>query len=244
MKQSGFTLVEMAVVLVIIGLIASAIAAGKEIVEASRVRGIMSEVRDNMQSFEQFVDKFRSYPGDYPKASTVFKDDIDAAVEAAKVLVPSATVADFNGNGDNKVTWAVPANGNTGEGALAWLHLKLAGLGKYKNLLGVVQQGTAVLGSNVPTSSSDSFGYFIDYNTTMQNHMGLGRQVDGQINNGVSLSPQRAEAIDKKMDDGKPGEGIVQSIGGGCIAANGTDYNFDNEQARESISCLPLIRLN
>lgn len=255
MKQSGFTLVEMAVVLVIIGLIASAVVAGKEVVEASRTRGIMAEIRDNMQSFEQFTDTYRAYPGDFTKASEVFVDGIAAAVVDAQVLVPSITAAAFNGNGDNRVTWEAPEGGGssqtTGEGALAWLHLKLAGLGKYKNLLGVVQNGTAVLGSNVPASGIDNFGYYINYDDgildqndkhTIQNHMGLGRQVSGQINNAVSLSPQRTEAIDKKMDDGRPRLGIVQSIGAGCIS--GDAYNFANDVARETVSCLPLVRLN
>lgn len=248
MKQSGFTLVELAVVLVIIGLIASAAVAGKEIVEASRTRGIMAEIRDNMQSFEQFVDVYRAYPGDFTKASEVFVDGIDAAVENAQLLYPETTKETFDGNGDNKVTWEVQDNQgvgrSTGEGALAWMHLKLAGLGKYKNLLGVVSNGAAVLGSNVPLSGVDNFGYFIDYNSTMQNHMGLGRQVSGQINNAVSLSPQRAEAIDKKMDDGKPNLGIVQSIGVNCVTGSGDAYNFFNDVARETISCLPLVRLN
>lgn len=246
MRNSGFTLVEIAVVLVIIGLIASAVVAGKEIVEASRTRGIMSEIRDNMQSFEQFVDKYRAYPGDFTRASIVFVDGIDAAVEEAQIIIPGITASAFNGNGDNRVTWEAQEGGGqsqtTGEGALAWLHLKLAGLGKHNNLLGVVANGEAVLGSNVPTSSIDFFGYYIDYNSTMQNHLGLGRQVAGQINNQVSLSPQRTEAIDKKMDDGRPNLGIVQAIGAGCLSGNA--YNFDNENEREAIACLPLVRLN
>lgn len=239
MKNSGFTLVEMGVVLTIIGLIAAAILSGREIVEASRTRALMAEVRDNMQSFESFTDKYRSYPGDFPRASTLFAEEIAAAVEAAKIIAPNASAADFDGDGNNKVEWG------TGEGALAWYHMQLTGITKGKGLLGVVNpSGTAVLRSNVPASGVDNFGYFIDYSPAMQNYMGIGRQQETGINNGVSLTPIRTETIDKKMDDGRPTSGIVQAIGAGCLNANGDAYNFLNDTARETISCLPQIRLN
>ncbi len=238
MKNSGFTLVEMGVVLTIIGLIAAAILSGREIVESSRTRALMAEVRDNMQSFEAFTDKYRSYPGDFPRASTMFAEEIADAVEAARVLVPNASAADFDGDGNNKVEWG------TGEGALAWYHMQLTGITKGKGLLGVVNpNGDAVLRSNVPASGVDNFGYFIDYSTTMQNYMGIGRQKQaGGVNNEVSLTPLRAESIDKKMDDGLPTTGIVQAIGISCL--NGDVYNFSSDTARETISCLPQIRLN
>jgi prepilin-type N-terminal cleavage/methylation domain-containing protein len=54
MKQSGFTLVELAVALIIIGLIASAVVAGKEVIEASRNSAIIREISDQTLLFISF----------------------------------------------------------------------------------------------------------------------------------------------------------------------------------------------
>jgi prepilin-type N-terminal cleavage/methylation domain-containing protein len=253
MKQSGFTLVEMAVVLVVIGLIASAVVAGKEIVEASRNAAIIREIGDQTLLFSSFSDRFRALPGDFNKASIVFQDQIAAAVENARPLNADITPEDFNGNGDNKITWAIPAGKRTGEGALAWLHLQLGGFLEGRSLLGVTNNGTAVLRSNVPASKKGSFGYYVNFDdsiqdydgkNTIQNHLGLGMQQDSGINNGVSLNPIRTESIDKKMDDGLPGTGGVQSLGNNCRQSGINSYNRTNKDAMETVSCLPLVRLN
>jgi hypothetical protein len=178
---------------------------------------------------------------------------MEAVVENARVLNPEVTAEDFNGNGDNKITWAVPEGGRTGEGALAWLHLQLGGFLEGRSLLGVTDNGTAVLRSNVPASSKGGFGYYVNFDdnirdfygkNTIQNHLGLGMQQASGINNGVSLTPVRTESIDKKMDDGLPGSGGVQSLGNNCRQNGFNSYNRTNKQAMEAIACLPLVRIN
>ena len=178
MKQrykSGFTLVEMAVVLVIIGLIAASVLAGKQIIEASQARAVMAELRRHMQSFTQFTERYHAYPGDWSNAYSVFKTDIDAYVAASNGQAikcnsgAGLTSSSFNGNGDNKVLWSA------GEGTLAWYHMQLAGL--TDNTFNSSCFGTtASVGANIPASNvgGGGFGYFIDYSATMQNYLGLG----------------------------------------------------------------------
>lgn len=219
-RQAGFTLVEMSVVLVIIGLIAAGILSGRAIIEASETRAVMSEIRQHMQSFALFVDRYRAYPGDYRNADTAF--DIASS---------------FNGDGNNQIVWADE------EGAKAWYHLQLAGFTD-GNFTGTGTDG--VPGTNVPVSTigGGGVGYFFDYDSgDLQNHIGIGfRNTAGGINSEPALTPMRANDIDRKLDDGRPSDGYIQSTGADCIA--GSAYNTADEDAREAYACLLMARID
>lgn len=244
-RQSGFTLVEMAVVIVVIGLIVTAVVSGRAIIEASESRAVMAEIRKHMQSFTQFSEKYRAYPGDYRTASTTFETAIDALVAARQDGGDSeAAPSDYDGDGNNQIVWADE------EGTRAWLHMQLAGLtdGSYSG------RGTdATLRVTIPASNigGGGNGYYLNYNSEMQNHLGLGGFVEaGGINSRSAISPQRAEAIDKKLDDGRPLAGFVRAENGQNPAppsdcANGSGfYNLGNDVLQNTVACMLLVRLD
>ena len=219
-KNSGFTLVEMAVVLIVIGLIAASVISGRAIIHASESRAVMAEIRKHMQSFSQFVERYHAYPGDFRGANTAFN-----------------IATSFNGDGNNKIEW-----GANDEGTKGWYHLQLAG---YTDGIYTGTGPNAVIRTNIPGSNvgGGGSGYYLDYNTAMQNHLGLGSpNTVGGINNKPALSPERAEAIDRKLDDGRPSSGFVQSVGTGTTCVTGT--GLYNTGAAEAISCVLLVRLN
>src|ERR1700687_5960308 len=64
-RQSGFTLIEIAIVLVIIGLLLGGVLKGQELITAARVRNIAAQLDGVKIAYLGFQDRFRSLPGDY-----------------------------------------------------------------------------------------------------------------------------------------------------------------------------------
>ncbi|MHB1075143.1 prepilin-type N-terminal cleavage/methylation domain-containing protein [Thiobacillus sp.] len=69
-RQSGFTLIEIAIVLVIIGLLLGGILKGQELITSARVRNIISQLDGTKAAFYAFQDRYRALPGDFSKATT------------------------------------------------------------------------------------------------------------------------------------------------------------------------------
>jgi len=70
--QQGFTLVEMAIVLVIIGLIVGGILKGQEIVNNGRLKIQVSQIDSIKAAVNTFVDQYNYYPGDFKASGTLF----------------------------------------------------------------------------------------------------------------------------------------------------------------------------
>src|SRR5450631_3504157 len=68
-KQSGFTLIEIAIVLVIIGLLLGGVLKGQELIQSARTRNLISTDDGIKAAFFGFQDRFRAYPGDYTQAT-------------------------------------------------------------------------------------------------------------------------------------------------------------------------------
>lgn len=197
----GFTIVEMAVVVFVIGLIIAGITAGKSVLSGAKTRAIITEMDENRDAMQLFREKYFDWPGDIDNATTIWE---------------SASTDD--GDGDERIEW------DSGEGSLAWNHLMLAQM--------IGQTGfpasktvVAVIGSTVPSSKIAGGGWFVDYNDTMENHIGLGAaQSGGGVNDGGVVPASRAADIDLKLDDGDPVNGRIQSdTAAGC--SNGTEYD-------------------
>src|SRR5690348_16911781 len=69
-NSKGFTLIEIAIVLVIIGLLLGGVLKGQELITGARVRNLISQQDGIKAAFFGFQDRFRALPGDYAAAST------------------------------------------------------------------------------------------------------------------------------------------------------------------------------
>ena len=67
-KHGGFTLVEVAIVIVIIGLLLGGILKGEELITGARVRNLISQADGIKAAYYGFRDRYRALPGDYSKA--------------------------------------------------------------------------------------------------------------------------------------------------------------------------------
>lgn len=111
--QSGFTLIEIAIVLVIIGLLLGGILKGQELINSARVKNLGTDFRNIPLFIYGYQDKFRTLPGDDPSA-------------AAHVGTASITPASGNGNGVINGDWFSTTAAD--ESVLFWQHVRLAGL--------------------------------------------------------------------------------------------------------------------
>jgi prepilin-type N-terminal cleavage/methylation domain-containing protein len=95
-KQSGFTLVELAIVLVIIGLILAAVLKGQEMIQNAKVKNLANDLRSISAAYYSYQDRYKAIPG----------DDKDAATHLGQAVTPV-------GNGDGIITGAFSDNAAT-----------------------------------------------------------------------------------------------------------------------------------
>lgn len=113
-QQTGFTLIELAIVLVIIGLLLGGVLKGQELINSAKVKNMASDFKNIQVYIYGYQDKYRALPGDDRLAS--------AHVTGATVASTNGTV----GNGVIEGEWNTDTL--TDESALFWQHVRLAGL--------------------------------------------------------------------------------------------------------------------
>ena len=111
--QTGFTLVTIAIVLLVVGLLLGGVMKGQALIDSARVKNLAQDLRSVPAMVHAYQDRFRALPGDDP-----------AAVRHLCSGGSSCTVAG-NGNGVIDGTWDAGADT---ESVRLWQHLRLAGI--------------------------------------------------------------------------------------------------------------------
>ncbi len=211
-KQKGFTLIEIAIVLVIIGLLLGGVLKGQELINAARVRNIASQLDGVKVAYLGFQDRYRAYPGDVPSAIA------QSTIPGTGVNDGCGAVGGFCGNGRID-----PA-----ENLVAWNQLSKSGFitGSYAGLVGAVQN-TFVAPSSA-TNPTNPFGGFLvlvhdaDYGDAAN-------AVPAIVLNaktGGSMPAAILAELDRKVDDGNAGTGSFRTTvtydnqAGGCTVPN------------------------
>ncbi len=206
-KQSGFTLVEIAIVLVVIGLLLGGILKGQQLINSARVRNLADQNSGVQAAYYGFVDRFRNLPGDMT---------CDSAIKAVGGAVsPDACVATPNvgGNGNGRIDTIV-------EAGAVWAHLSVAGFltGTYTgitpNALAYTTGGVAA--GLVPPNAFQGpimLAHSADY---------LEIAARGTITRlaysfGGNIPVPLLRDLDQKLDNGTAGTGVLRSAATGGV---------------------------
>ena len=221
MKKHGFSLLELSIVLVIIGLIAGGIVAGASMIRAAELRAVITEKQQYQTAINSFRDKYLGVPGDRKNATDFWGEMGDAAAGACPATAGTGTET-CDGNGDGMIGEHAGAN----EHFTFWQHLANADLvaGSLTGVNDISQHALegAIIGENIPSSKISSAGFFATWRGAVASHAHYFDSADGNLFHygadtvsGPSVywplfMPAEVWNIDKKLDDGKPATGNVK----------------------------------
>lgn len=93
LHRNGFSLIEIAIVLVIIGILTASVTAGRYLIKQAELKSIMQQVVDYRTSVHNFRGKYYSWPGDMPNATSFWGTGVAG-------ICPDNLC---NGNGDDRI---------------------------------------------------------------------------------------------------------------------------------------------
>ena len=106
-RQSGFTLVEIAIVLVIIGLLLGGVLKGQELIENSKIKSIASDMKAVQAAYNGYLDRYRALPGDETAAVMTTRGwtGTVGAATANNGVLAITVAATFTNGGDQAAFW-------------------------------------------------------------------------------------------------------------------------------------------
>lgn len=219
--QAGFTLVELAIVLICLGIVSAAVLKGQSMIRQSRIAATIAQVQSYQQAFKVFQETYHFIPGDMP---------------AAQAVLPNCTTATncTNGNGnayigdDTRHAFEAIDTSPISENVQAWKHMALAGLvsgvdpTSPNNGWGTSHPGSPFGGGyhlyEIKTALMMSF--WSDAQMYSGRMLTLQRRSDGGrggLYGARIMSPGNASMIDRKIDDGLADAGFVKSSSSNLI---------------------------
>ncbi|MEK7801629.1 MAG: prepilin-type N-terminal cleavage/methylation domain-containing protein [Pseudomonadota bacterium] len=241
-SERGFTLVELAIVMIIIGLLIGGILKGQELINNARVSSTVAQAKAIESGISAFRDKYAGIPGDILTPTTRIP-----GCTAAQCIIP--------GNGDGAIANGAFTVFNPGaigalgtESTVSFVHLAAAGmLGGVNGNATVLQAGQThpslsiagvwQLGTSTGALATGLVGPTLTPATALQS--GIYAAVvpaPGTAAGAGPLTPIQSANIDRKLDDGNPNGGIVRATGvaGGCADVN-TEDGVYNENLTTSV---------
>lgn len=246
--KKGFSLVELSIVLVILGLLTGGILSGQSLIRAAELRSVAADIQRYQAATYTFRDKYQAFPGDMRNATRFWGDNNAACPDAA---IANGTPGTCNGNGDGMLAAGATGSAVTSENAQYWNQLALAGLieGTYTGITGSNGSWDADIGINCPRARISNAGFSVYWWTSVTdpahtttyvgsygNMLAFGAETTIVTEN-PAIKPEEAWNIDTKIDDGRPAYGkVVQrkpssGITPNCVTSNtasAAEYNLTN----------------
>jgi len=235
--NQGFTLIEMSIVILIIGVIIGGIMLGQSLVTSSKLQLVITDADNYANAAANFKQTYQGLPGDFSNAATVWGTDSNGCTNGGGA---SGTCS---GDGDGMIESAAAAS-QVGEMFLFWQHLAKAEMfnNALQNKAGSAGGSDSLIDTNVPMGSIKGSGFSVTWLGTLSgnsnyfdgsyaNAIIFGGRTSASVSNTVILTSEQAEAIDSKIDDALPGTGKIRPFkNGGTInatcASSATAYNL------------------
>ncbi len=265
-KQSGFTLVELAIVLVIIGLIVGGVLVGQDLIRAATIRSAVTDIEKYNAAATTFRGKYEGLPGDMLNTKAVqfgfntATGDVQRDGSAGR------------GDGNGQVSGCTTATStNLGcETLLIWSDLSAAKMIPARSSVTSVSAIT-VFDSKSSSELADGLlpktrlrdTALVDVFTFQgKNYYAISEvsttDSDGAVALASAVTPLEAGGIDSKLDDGEPLSGTITAItapgtlataaaatgDAGCVgtAADGNHYNTVTDVLAGTVACSLSIR--
>lgn len=230
--QRGFTLIELSIVLVIIGLIVGGVLMGRDLIKAAEDQKIATFMQEFHSKWNTFKLKYNCVPGDCATATELFGTYAGGC--------PSASARRYegtcDGDGDGKLRWQSPNEGINGYTFDHLYHAELIDFG-YDYGAGAPYYASSLLAQSHMFVGSNSSERPSLYNGATLRDGTNALQITRQQNYTPSqplvaiISPARLFRVDSKIDDGLPGGGAVRGW-------HGDEYGVN---PASSLTCVQLV---
>ena len=186
-SHSGFTLVELAIVLVIIGLVLAAVLKGQEMIQNAKIKNLASDLKGVSVAYYAYLDRYMAIPGDDPAASS------------------HAGTGAIAGNGDGLISglFTDAATPPATESQAFWQHTRMAGF----------LTGSATAGSALPSNNSLGGILGVQGGTTAAAIYGM----SGPVVCASNIPWRIAEGVDTMLDDGNSDSGAIRAGVAGVV---------------------------
>jgi prepilin-type N-terminal cleavage/methylation domain-containing protein len=240
----GFSLVELAISIVVIALLLAGVSGYGTLVRQSEIRSVIADLQNYKSVYQGFKKQYRQPPGDMINATDYWSTGCADTI-----------TCNGNGNGTVEAIW----NSSADETARAWKHLSLSGyFASDIEELPSSYTGNLTTGNFSPLGKIDNSSYYIaggddiggrltgtivasPWDDDLTNALFIGQLNYAEADyNGLTsgiISGIEAWSIDSKMDDGTPSGGgndtgkirTIQDEYGGSTCISGGAYNLQSD---------------
>jgi prepilin-type N-terminal cleavage/methylation domain-containing protein len=205
-NKQGFTLIELSIVIVIIGLIVAGVTAGNSLVEQAKIRSTISEFDNIRMQINVFRAQYHALPGDFSAASSYWTS--------------SQCPGTCNGNGNKELHFQ-------GESGHVFNHLNLAGISNFNAVGSNYVSASSSDVNSVPRSPLENayfrvnINYYSYFGKTGLAILLAGLHASDTASRHSGITAMQAVTIDKKVDDGVANEGTIWGVTGYNVNSGG-----------------------